>query len=256
MSKENKPILWDELSWKEIQRITEYMKMAIIPIGATEQQGPHLPLAVDTIDCYEIAKRVSAKTQVPVIPPLVYGCSQSHGNFPGTISIRPETMIRMICDIAEWLYKSNIRKILLLNGHMWNWGPIYSARENIHYDFPDLQVRVLDWWASNPDIMSQSMKDCPVLPSYVHANIGETSCMLSIRPDLVNMSKAVNQEDYNTFFEYRMDQYTKSGIVGRETTNATAEFGEKILSMVVDNLATMIQAALREEIPNKEKEIK
>ena len=240
----------------KIQKITEYMKMVIIPIGATEQHGPHLPLAVDTIDCYEIAKRVSAKTQVPVIPPLVYGCSQSHGNFPGTISIRPETMIRMICDIAEWLYKSNMRKILLLNGHMWNWGPIYSARENIHYDFPDLQVRVLDWWATNPDIMSQSMKDCPVLPSYVHANIGETSCMLSIRPDLVNMSKAVNQEDYNTFFEYRMDQYTKSGIVGRETTNATAEFGEKILSMVVDNLATMIQAALREEIPNKEKEIK
>jgi creatinine amidohydrolase len=135
---------------------------------------------------------------------------------------------------------------------MWNWGPIYSARENIHYDFPDLQVRVLDWWATNPDIMYQSMKDCPVLPSYVHANIGETSCMLSIRPDLVNMSKAVNHEDYNTFFEYRMDQYTKSGIVGRETTNATAEFGEKILSMVVDNLTPMIQAALREEIPNKE----
>ena len=80
--------------------------------------------------------------------------------------------------------------------------------------------------------------------------------MLSIRPDLVNMSKAVNQEDYNTFFEYRMDQYTKSGIVGTETTNATAEFGEKILSMVVDNLTPMIQAALREEIPNKEKEIK
>ena len=49
-----------------------------------------------------------------------------------------------------------------------------------------------------------------------------------------------------------MDQYTKSGIVGRETTNATAEFGEKILSMVVDNLTPMVQSALREEIPNKE----
>jgi hypothetical protein len=54
---------------------------------------------------------------------------------PGTLSIRPETMMRMICDIAEWLYRSGIRKILLLNGHMWNWGPLYSARENIHYDF-------------------------------------------------------------------------------------------------------------------------
>lgn len=54
-----------------------------------------------TIDCYEVAKRVSAKTGVPVIPPLTYGCSQSHGDFPRTLSIRPETMIRMIRDIVE-----------------------------------------------------------------------------------------------------------------------------------------------------------
>jgi creatinine amidohydrolase len=132
---------------------------------------------------------------------------------------------------------------------MWNWGPIYSARENIHYDFPDAQVRVLDWWATNPDIMAYSMKDCPVLPSYVHANIGETSCMLAVRPDLVKMEEAVDEEDYKTFFEYRMDQNSKSGIVGRETTKATAEFGEKIFGMVVDNLVSMIEDALREETP-------
>jgi creatinine amidohydrolase len=244
-----KPVLWEELSWKDIESLTKTMKMVIMPIGACEQHGPHLPLAVDTIDCYEVAKRVSAKTEVPVIPPLMYGCSQSHGKFPGTLSIRPETMIRMMCEIAEWLYNSNIRKILLLNGHMWNWGPLYSVRENIHYDYPDLQVRVLDWWATTPDVMAQSMKDCPVLPSYVHANIGETSCMLAARPDLVKMEEAVNEDDYNTFFEYRMDQYSKSGIVGRETTKATAEFGEKIFAMVVDNLSNIIKAALREETP-------
>jgi len=170
--------------------------MVIVPIGACEQHGPHLPLAVDTIDCYEVAKRVSARTGVPVIPPVTYGCSQSHGDFPGTLSIRPETMMRMICDIVEWLYRGGIGKILLLNGHMWNWGPIYSARENIHYDFPDIQVRVLDWWAAKPDIMTQSVKDCPVLLSYVHANIGKTSCMLAVRPDLVNMADAVDEKDY------------------------------------------------------------
>jgi creatinine amidohydrolase len=249
MHKENKAILWEELSWKDIEKLTTSMKMVIIPIGACEQHGPHLPLAVDTIDCYEVAKRVSAKTGVPVIPPLMYGCSQSHGDFPGTLSVRPETMIRMICDIVEWLHRSGIRKILLLNGHMWNWGPIYSARENIHYDFPDIQVRVLDWWATTPQITAQSMKDCPVLPSYVHANVGETSCILAVRPDLVNMAAAVNEKDYKTFFEYRMDQYSKSGIVGRETTKSTAEFGEKIFGMVVNNLVSMVQDAVREEFP-------
>jgi creatinine amidohydrolase/Fe(II)-dependent formamide hydrolase-like protein len=125
-------------------------------------------------------------------------------------------MTRTICEIAGWFYQSNIRKILLLNGHMWNWGPMYSARENIHYDYPDLQVRVLDWWATSPGILALSTKDCPTFPSYVHANRGETSCMLAARPDLANMKEAVNQDDYSTFFEYRKDHYSKSGVVGRK----------------------------------------
>ncbi|MDQ3840114.1 MAG: creatininase family protein, partial [Thermoproteota archaeon] len=117
-----------------------------------------------------------------------------------------------------------------------------------HYDYPEMQIRVLDWWATTPQIMAQSTKDCPVLPSYVHANIGETSCMLAVRPDLVNMKEAVDEEDYSTFFEYRMDQYTKSGIVGRETTKATAEFGAKLFGMVVDSLADMLLKALKEDL--------
>jgi creatinine amidohydrolase/Fe(II)-dependent formamide hydrolase-like protein len=109
---------------------------------------------------------------------------------------------------------------------MWNWGPIYSARENTHYDLPDMQVRVLDWWNITSTISSLSLKDCPILPSYVHANIGETSCMLAIRPDLVNMEEAVDEGDYKTFFEYRMDQYSKPGIAGRETTKVSKELGK------------------------------
>ena len=62
------------------------------------------------------------------------------------------------------------------------------------------------------------------------------------------MEEAVSEEDYDTFFEYMMDQYSKSGIVGRETTKATAECGEKIFAMVVDNLSNMVEAALTEEI--------
>ena len=73
--------------------------------------------------------------------------------------------------------------------------------------------------------------------------------MLAVRPDLVKMEEAVDEEDYKTFFEYTMDQYSKSGIVGRETTKATAKFGEKIFGMVVDNLVSMIEDALREETP-------
>jgi creatinine amidohydrolase len=251
---EGKPILWEEMSWKDVDKLAQTMKMAIIPTAACEQHGPHLPLAVDTIDCYEVAKRVSAKTGVPVVPPLMYGCSQSHGDFPGTLSIRPETMIRMICEIAEWLYRSRIRKILILNGHMWNWGPIYSARENLRYDFPDLQVRVLNWWETTHQTMSKLVEDCPVFPSYIHANIAETACVLAARPDLVDMKQAVDEDDYETFFEYRMDQYSKSGVVGRGATKATPELGEKLFGMVVEELVSMIQKALNEEKPKQQQQ--
>jgi creatinine amidohydrolase/Fe(II)-dependent formamide hydrolase-like protein len=75
--------------------------------------------------------------------------------------------------------------------------------------------------------------------------------MLAISPYLVKMEEAVDQEDYKTFFEYRMDQYTKSGIVGRETTKSTKDFGQQILNLVIDHLALMIKDALKEEIPQK-----
>jgi creatinine amidohydrolase len=247
--KKGKPILWEEMTWTDVDKLTKSMNMAIIPTAACEQHGPHLPLAVDSIDCYEVAKRVSARTGVPVVPPLIYGCSQSHGDFPGTLSIRPETMTRMICEIAEWLYRSRIRKLLILNGHMWNWGPIYSARENLRYDFPALSVRVLNWWETTPKTMAKLVEDCPVLPSYIHGNIAETACVLAARPDLVNMKAAVDEEDYETFFEYRMDQYTKSGIVGRGATKATPVLGEKLFQMVVDELVVMVKKALKEQKP-------
>jgi creatinine amidohydrolase len=246
-----KPILWEELTWKDVGELTKTMKMAIIPTAACEQHGPHLPLSVDTIDCYEVAKRVSKRTGVPVVPPLTYGCSQSHGDFPGTLSIRPETMMRMICEIAEWLYRSRIRKILILNGHMWNWGPIYSARENLRYDFPDLQVRVLNWWETTPNTMAKLVEDCPVSPSYIHANIAETACVLAVRPDLVNMKDAIDEDDYDTFFEYRMDQYSKTGVVGRGATKATPELGEELFQMVVDQLVPLVEKALAEKNPRR-----
>ena len=244
-------ILWEEMTWMEVEEFVKKMDMVILPTAATEQHGPHLPLAVDTIDCYEVAKRISARLGIPVLSPICYGCSQSHGDFPGTISLRPETVTRTICEIAEWLYKSGIRKLLILNGHMWNWGPIYSARENIRYDYRDMQVRVLDWWHTTEETMKKLVEDCPENPNYLHANIAETSCMLAIRPDLVSMDKAVNEADYSTFFEHRMDQYTKTGIVGRATTKSTKEFGEQLFSDVVDELVAMIQKGITEEPANK-----
>jgi creatinine amidohydrolase len=85
MSGKGNPVLWEELSWKDIENLTKTMNIVIVPVGACEQHGPHLPLGVDTIDCYEIAKRVSGMAGEPVVPPIMYGCSQSHRKFTGRL---------------------------------------------------------------------------------------------------------------------------------------------------------------------------
>ena len=89
-------------------------------------------------------------------------------------------------------------------------------------------------------IVASSTKDCPVIPSYVHANIGETSCMLAIGHNFPNIKEAVNQDDYSTFFEHRMDQYSKFGVEERQITQAKTKFREQIFTMVEDNLSHMI----------------
>lgn len=111
-----KPILWEELDWKDIVKLTQHMNMVIVSMGAYEQHGPYLPLAVDTIDrLLWDSERVSTKTKVPVIPPLMYGCLESHDDFPGTLSIRPETMIIMISVMSLLSKKKYLATINVLN---------------------------------------------------------------------------------------------------------------------------------------------
>ncbi len=246
--KKGKPLLWEELSWTEVQELTKTMKMAILPCGAIEQHGPHLPLCVDTLDVYEVAKRISAATGVPVLQPFWYGVSQRHGDFPGTIAFRPETFMMAVLDIAHWLYKAGIRKLLLLNGHMWNIGSLQAVRDKILDEFPrDMRVRFMNWWEVSERVRNKASEDNPEDPTWIHANIAETSCVLAIRPDLVDMSKASNYDDVKVFWDYRMDQYTPTGIVGRKTTESTAEWGEALFQMVIEDLVPQIKEALEEQ---------
>ncbi len=67
--KKGNPVLWEEFTWEEVEEYVEHCNMVIIPVGAIEQHGPHLPLVTDTAQAMEISKRVSANTGVPLIPP-------------------------------------------------------------------------------------------------------------------------------------------------------------------------------------------
>ena len=122
----------------------------IIPVGAIEQHGPHLPLAVDTQICEAVALGVSALTGVPLIPPLCYGVSGSHGDFGGTIGLRPETMIHVVEDVIDSLHDRGIRQFVLLNGHIWNSGSLDVSAEKLRVRHRDSSVRALAYVTMYP----------------------------------------------------------------------------------------------------------
>ncbi|MFD3487427.1 creatininase family protein [Streptomyces sp. NPDC058665] len=242
------PVLWEELTWEEAESTATALNAVIIPVGATEQHGPHLPLAVDTLICEEVARGVSALTGVPVVPPLSFGVSASHGDFGGTVALRPETMIAVVEDVIDSLHASGIRQFILLNGHIWNNGALDVSAEKLRVRHRDARVRALGYVTMYPG---------PEVDGHVqygralmHANFFETSVMLHLRPELVRMEKATSHIDMDSFWDYRMDQVSETGVWGRDVADARAEHGGAEFDRCLLTTARAVAAAVREPWPD------
>ena len=243
-----KPLCWEELTWPEAREAALLHKAAIIPVGAIEQHGPHLPLAVDTQIGTAAALGVSALTGVPVVPALCYGVSASHGDFAGTIGLRPETMIAMVQDVIDSLYDSGIRQFVLLNGHIWNNGTLDVSAEKLRTRHKDARVRALGYVTMYPG---------PEVDGHVrygralmHANFFETSVMLYLYPELVRMDRATSHQDVDSFWDYRMDQVSETGVWGRDVADSNAAHGRAEFERCVLTTARAVAAAVREPWPD------
>jgi creatinine amidohydrolase len=241
------PVCWDELTSPEVGELVETLDAVVIPFGAVEQHGPHLPLAVDWQICLYVARGVSALTGVPYLPPVVYGVSASHGGFPGTVGVRPETMIAMVEDLVASLHRSGIRQFVLMNGHAWNAGSLDVSAEKIRTRYKDARVRSLAYATMypGPDIDGRVTYG----RSLMHANYFETSVMRAINPGLVRMDRAVSQLDTDSFWDYRTDQVSTSGVWGRDIDQATASHGAAEIDRCITTTARALAAAVREPFP-------
>jgi len=243
-----KPVRWEILTWPQARAATQQLNAVIIPVGATEQHGPHLPLAVDTLLGNAVALAVSALTGVPVVPPLCYGVSGSHGDFAGTIGLRPETMIGVVQDVIDSLYDRGMRQFILLNGHIWNNGVLDVSAEKLRTRHPDARVRALGYVTMYPG---------PEVDGHVrygralmHANYFETSVMLHLYPQLVHMDRATSHQDVDSFWDYRMDQVSETGVWGRDVADSNAVHGQAEFERCVVTTARAVAAAVRERWPD------
>lgn len=245
------PVLWEELTWEQITELRDTgMNMVILPVGATEQHALHLPVGVDTFSATAVAHGVSAQTGIPVLPALPYGCSLGHSKkWAGTISLRPETLAKLILEIAEWVASAGFERILVLNGHVTNWAPLRCGLENVRHTYPDLRIALRSIWEISPKIHEFYHHDA----ANFHANCAETSVMLALRPDLVQLEKAVDEPDRSTccFFAYTVNKESVFGAVGAPS-KADPDFGKEILATAIHQLSDQLREALTEGIPLEE----
>ena len=244
----SKPVLWEELTWEQITALRDRgMNTVILPIGATEQHALHLPVGVDTLSAMAVAHGVSAATGIPVLPALPYGCSLGHSKkWAGTISLRPETLSVLILEIAEWVVSAGFTRLVLLNSHVTNWAPLRCGLENARHQYPDLRIALRSLWEISSTIHDFYHHDA----ANFHANCAETSVMLALRPDLVQMEKAMDEPDRSAhcFFAYTVDKESVHGGVGTPS-KANESFGQKILNACITELSAQLQQAMMEKIP-------
>ena len=207
------PVRWEELSWEQVAAMRDSgIDLAILPVGATEQHGLHLPMGVDTMSAVAIADGVSARTGFPVLPAIPVGCSLGHSkHWPGTLSLRPETLARVVYEIAEWVQAAGFNRLVILNGHVTNWAPLRCALENVRADFPEVRIALRSIWEITREIGEVYFRDGD---TNFHANAAETSLMLHMRPDLVNMSKAMDEPNRSAgcFFSYTVNKESVHGV--------------------------------------------
>jgi creatinine amidohydrolase len=243
--------LWlAEMSWPEIEQVLTRTTTVLLPMGSTEQHGPHLAEGTDTYVPAYLAEAVARVSGVPIAPPLWLTTCESHMGFAGTISLRPSTVIALLRDVCGSLARHGFRDFVLLNGHLGGAHPaLLSAAEEIQAELGEVSLWDIDLNAIAFDELV-AICDSDVFP---HAEELEVSQMLAIRPDLVDLEKAVDVpvDGANPFLrlfggavnhrttaaEFR--ERTPTGIIGL-ATHGTAEKGHAILAAQARQIAAFI----------------
>ncbi len=176
------PLVLQEMTWTDIRSYLKSSDMVIIPMGSTEQHGPHLPLGVDSYLSFDISKLISEKTGVVVAPVVLAGYSFYHSGFPGTLSLKPETLEEVLYETAQMLVKYGFRRIMFFNYHGGNNVVQEKVVYRINQTTPATAVAIGYGGPIQKD-ENQEFFDW-------HAGVEETSMMLYLEPRLVRMERA------------------------------------------------------------------
>lgn len=252
---------WSQWRTTDFADLDKSRAIAVLPLAATEQHGPHLPLSVDTdiVDGVVLAavqqlQTLNAPSQstrgaVPVLflPTQNIGLSPEHTAFPGTLTLRPETLIRLWTDIAESVKAAGIHKLVLLNSHGGHVGAMDVVARDLRARLGMLVYSVNWYQLPLMDAQGQDLNQMFSAHEHrfgAHAGEIETSAMLALNPSAVRMDKAENfhssSEDRAAAFPilgngrsaklaWQMQDYNVAGAAGNAAA-ATAEKGAALVA--------------------------
>jgi creatinine amidohydrolase len=240
------------MTWKEVAESLKTVQLAIIPIGAHEQHGPHMVESCDAILAEQMAKKLGQRMypHAWVTPTINMGISPHHINFPGTISLQPTTLIAVLKDMISSLKQHGIKKFLLLNSHGGNQSTLNVASTMLTNE---LEVEI--YYAKTTASAKKSFEKYITSSLFGHSCEREVSEALYLAPELVRMNeleKGDIQEDgrwkqlrpgkaIQGFYFY--EEMTKNGCIG-DATKASKEIGQHIVEESLDNLTEELNKLL------------
>lgn len=253
----NFPRFWADLSTRDFAQLDTARAIAVLPVAAIEQHGPHLPLSVDT----DLAKgvvaaalpHIAADLPVLFLPTQAVGLSPEHQAYPGTLTLSARTVISLWTEIGESVARAGVRKLVLLNAHGGQVGVMDIVARDLRARL-GLLVYSVNWFNLPLGAQVEGLFSAEEHRFGIHAGQIETAMMLALRPDRVAMAQAQNfasasQQRAPQFpilgngksarLGWQMQDYNLAGAVGNAAA-ATAEQGRAVLDAAGRALAALL----------------
>lgn len=241
---------WHQMTWEEVGELpARGMDAAILPVGATEQHGPHMGCGMDAEIAFHLCRAVAKATGVAVLPTVPFGCSLGHSKrWPGTIALQPKTLIDVIKQIGDWVYASGFKRLFIVNSHVTNYAPLRCALEMLRAEYDDIMVTIIN----SPEISERVRQHHFSDGEDWHANEAETSLMLALNPAMVVTEKmtAVDDPDrtIGCVFSHPVNRTSRNGVTGSPSLASKAK-GEQLFSWMVEDLSELVRKGLTETPP-------
>lgn len=232
----------EELTRFELKELINDNCYAILPVGATEQHGPHLPIGTDKYLAEYVSKKLSERIESVIFPTYNFGYSWVWKDLPGTLTLSQETFKKVLYELIVSMIGQGFKKIIIVNGHDSNNKAIRYVQREIYDQYPNIKVLMM-FYPGMKELYSKYMES-PTWDGMFHADEWETSLMLAAKEHLVEMDKAVCEypEKPNLYGldASSLSTISKSGVYG-DATKATKDKGEKIIEGTIEYILNILK---------------